>query len=112
MPLVTNTLITGANKGLSRRRVASSRLGTPSTWARATERGVKRQPSDWAWTRFVRLDVTDDASLTAAAAWLTQQPGGPDALINNAGIAEEEPLEQERVSRLRTATFAVPRRDY
>ncbi len=37
--------------------------------------------------RFVQLDVTDDASVNAAAAWLEQQPGGLDVLVNNAGIA-------------------------
>jgi len=38
--------------------------------------------------RFVPLDVTDDASVAAAAAaWIEQQRAGLDVLINNAAIA-------------------------
>ncbi len=36
---------------------------------------------------FVRCDVTQDADLTAAAAWLEQNWGGVDLVINNAGVA-------------------------
>jgi hypothetical protein len=37
--------------------------------------------------RFVPIDVTDDASVAAAAAWIERQKTGLDVLINNAGIA-------------------------
>ncbi|MDB4975993.1 MAG: putative short chain oxidoreductase [Myxococcaceae bacterium] len=84
---MTNTLITGANKGLgfetARRLLA---LGhTVYLGARDRERGEAAAARLGA--RFVQLDVTDDASVTAAATWLQQQPGGLDVLINNAGIA-------------------------
>jgi NAD(P)-dependent dehydrogenase (short-subunit alcohol dehydrogenase family) len=84
---MTNTLITGANKGLgfetARRLIA---LGhTVYVGARDRERGEAAARRLGA--RFVQLDVTDDASVTAAAAWIQQQPGGLDILINNAGIA-------------------------
>lgn len=84
---MTSTLITGANKGLgfetARRLVA---LGhTVYLGARDRERG--EAAAQRLGARFVQLDVTDDASVTAAVAWLRQQPGGLDVLINNAGIA-------------------------
>jgi NAD(P)-dependent dehydrogenase (short-subunit alcohol dehydrogenase family) len=37
--------------------------------------------------RFVPIDVTDDASVAASAAWIERQKTGLDVLINNAGIA-------------------------
>ena len=84
---MTNTLITGANKGLgyetARRLIA---LGhTVYVGARDREKGEAAAARLGA--RFVQLDVTDDGSVSAAAAWLEQQPGGLDVLINNAGIA-------------------------
>ena len=84
---MTNTLITGANKGLgfetARRLIA---LGhTVFLAARDRERG--QAAAEKLGAQFVQLDVTDDASVAAAAAWLAEQPGGLDVLINNAGIA-------------------------
>ena len=86
---MTTTLITGANKGLgfeaARRLIA---LGhTVYVGARDPERGEAAARRLGA--RFVPLDVTDDASVAAAAAWLQRQPGGLDVLINNAGILGE-----------------------
>jgi NAD(P)-dependent dehydrogenase (short-subunit alcohol dehydrogenase family) len=83
---MTNTLITGANKGLgfetARRLIA---LGhTVFLGARDQARG--EAAAGRLGARFVQLDVTDDVSVTAAAAWIGQQ-GGLDVLINNAGIA-------------------------
>lgn len=84
---MTNTLITGANKGLgfeAARRLKA--LGhTVFIGARDRERGEAAAQRSGA--RFVQLDVTSDASVAAAAAWLQQQAGGLDVLINNAGIA-------------------------
>ncbi len=84
---MTTTLITGANKGLgyeaARRLVA---LGhTVYLGARDPEKG--EAAAQRLGARFVQLDVTDDASVAAAAAWLQEQPGGLDVLVNNAGIA-------------------------
>jgi NAD(P)-dependent dehydrogenase (short-subunit alcohol dehydrogenase family) len=80
---MTNTLITGANKGLgyetARRLIA---LGhTVFLGARDPAKG--EAAAQRLGARFVHLDVTDDA----AATWIKQQPGGLDVLINNAGIA-------------------------
>ena len=45
----------------------------------------------------VPLDVTDDASVTAAAALVDEQGGGLDVLVNNAGITGGMPQEPTRV---------------
>jgi NAD(P)-dependent dehydrogenase (short-subunit alcohol dehydrogenase family) len=84
---MTNILITGGNKGLgyeaARRLIA---LGhTVFIGARDKERG--QAAAERLGARFVQLDVTDDASVAAAAKWASEQPGGLDVLINNAGIA-------------------------
>ena len=81
------TLITGANKGLgfetARRLIA---LGhTVYVGARDRQRG--EAAAQQLGARFVQLDVTDDASVAEAAAWVQQQGQGLDVLINNAGIA-------------------------
>src|SRR3954468_22486731 len=84
---MTNTLITGANKGLgyeaARRLIA---LGhTVYLGARDRERG--EGAAQRLGARYVPLDVTSDASVAAAAAWLKEHAGQLDVLINNAGIS-------------------------
>jgi NAD(P)-dependent dehydrogenase (short-subunit alcohol dehydrogenase family) len=79
--------ITGANKGLgfeAARRLAQ--LGhTVLVGARDAERG--RKAAAEIGGRFVAVDVTDDASVAAAAADVAAHEGHVDVLINNAGIA-------------------------
>lgn len=83
---MTTTFITGANKGLGRetaRRLIE--LGhTVLVGARDPERGAAAAAALGA--RFVPIDVTDDASVTAAAANVAEHEGSIDVLINNAGI--------------------------
>ncbi|MET7486689.1 SDR family NAD(P)-dependent oxidoreductase [Streptomyces sp. NPDC005538] len=83
---MTTTFITGANKGLghetARRLLA---LGhTVIVGARDEERGAAAAAALGA--RFVRIDVTDDVSVTAAAADVAAHEGVLDVLINNAGV--------------------------
>jgi NAD(P)-dependent dehydrogenase (short-subunit alcohol dehydrogenase family) len=84
---MTITLITGANKSLgyeTARRLID--LGhTVLIGARDPERG--RAAADALGARFVQLDVTDDASVTAAAADVAEHEGHLDVLVNNAGIS-------------------------
>ena len=57
-----------------------------------TERGFQRSRTARTLdARFVQLDVTDDASVEAAAA-LVAKTGGLDILVNNAGISDRTPV--------------------
>ncbi|MER6082693.1 SDR family oxidoreductase [Streptomyces sp. NPDC001833] len=82
---MTTTLITGANKGIgyetARQLIAAGH--TVYVGARDAERG--RRAAEELGARFVLLDVTDDASVEAAAKTVAAD-GGLDVLINNAGI--------------------------
>ncbi|MFF4223733.1 SDR family oxidoreductase [Streptomyces abikoensis] len=87
---MTTTLITGANKGLghetARRLLAAGH--TVYVGSRDAERG--RRAAERLGARMVVLDVTDDASVAAAAKTI-EADGGLDVLINNAGIEERTP---------------------
>ncbi|HVX46785.1 MAG TPA: SDR family NAD(P)-dependent oxidoreductase [Mycobacteriales bacterium] len=82
---MTATLITGANKGLgretARRLVAAGH--TVYIGSRDAEKG--RLAAADLGARSVQLDVTDDASVDAAAKAI----GSLDVLVNNAGIQVE-----------------------
>ena len=82
---MTTTLITGSNKGLgyetARQLIAAGH--TVYTGARDPERG--RTAAERLGARFICLDVTDDASVVAAAKAI-EADGGLDVLVNNAGI--------------------------
>lgn len=85
---MATTLITGANKGLgletARQLIA---LGhTVYLGSRDAERG--RRAADRLGARALQLDITDDASVEAAAKTV-EADGGLDVLVNNAGIADE-----------------------
>ena len=83
---MTITFITGANKGLgfeTARRLIE--LGhTVLLGARDLARGSAA--AERLGARFVRIDVTDDQSVAAAAADVERHEGSVDVLINNAGI--------------------------
>lgn len=87
----TIALVTGANKGLGRetvRRLAESGW-TVYLAARDAERGtaaVAELAAAGLTVRFVRLDVTSDESVAAAAELVHTQAGRLDVLINNAAI--------------------------
>ena len=87
---MTTTLITGANKGLgretARRLIAAGH--TVYLGSRDAERG--RLAAEALGARAVVIDVTDDASV-AAAAKAIEAEGGLDVLVNNAGIEGRTP---------------------
>src|SRR5712691_7341832 len=82
---MTTTLITGANKGLgfetARRLIAAGH--TVYVGSRDAERG--RRAAGQLGARMVLIDVTDDASVAAAAKTIDAD-GGLDVLVNNSGI--------------------------
>src|SRR5262249_8322633 len=81
---VMTTLITGANRGLgfevARQLVAAGH----QVWIGPRDETRGRQAADAVGARFVQFDVTDDASVTAAADTI----GELDVLVNNAGISD------------------------
>jgi NAD(P)-dependent dehydrogenase (short-subunit alcohol dehydrogenase family) len=89
-------LITGANKGIGFAAAGElARAGhTVLLGARDLERGtaaateLAEQGLD---VRFVRLDVTDPATIAAAADLIGTEYGRLDILINNAGISRDRP---------------------
>ncbi|WP_432512222.1 SDR family NAD(P)-dependent oxidoreductase [Kineococcus sp. SYSU DK001] len=83
---MTTTFITGANKSLgyetARRLVEAGH--TVVVGARDPQRG--RAAAQALGARFVQVDVTDDASVQAAAADVAAHEGTVDVLVNNAGV--------------------------
>jgi NAD(P)-dependent dehydrogenase (short-subunit alcohol dehydrogenase family) len=87
---MSTTLITGANKGLgfetARRLIGAGH--TVYVGSRDAERG--QRAADQLGARLLLIDVTDDASV-AAAAKTVEAGGGLDVLVNNAGIEARTP---------------------
>jgi len=88
----TIALITGANKGLGYEtaRSLAARGVTVLIGARDPERGraaAQKLAAEGADARFVQVDVTDAASITAAAEHIDAAFGRLDILVNNAGIS-------------------------
>lgn len=86
-------LVTGANKGIGLEvaRQLAERGYTVWLGARDEARGVAaaRQLADAGDVRYVRLDVTDEASVRAAATRIGEQTGALDVLVNNAAVLLE-----------------------
>ncbi|MFD5468977.1 SDR family oxidoreductase [Streptomyces sp. NPDC127105] len=89
---MTTTLITGANKGLgyetARRLIAAGHTVYVGSRDEARGRDAAERLGDGA--RAVQLDVTDDASVAAAARTI-EADGGLDVLVNNAGVEARGP---------------------
>jgi NAD(P)-dependent dehydrogenase (short-subunit alcohol dehydrogenase family) len=80
-------LITGANKGIGYEtaRLLAAQGVTTIVGARDEERG--RAAAARLGQPYVRLDVTDEHGVAAAAKWIEQEYGALDILVNNAGVA-------------------------
>ncbi len=88
----TIALVTGANKGIGLEiaRQLGARGATVLAGARDAARGggaERELRAGGADARFVPLDVTDAASVQAAAEAIEAEYGRLDILVNNAGIA-------------------------
>ena len=87
-------LVTGANKGIGFETVRQLAQQGYTVWlgSRDQDRGEaaadKLAPEGD--VRYLAIDVTDPASISAAVARIDQEPGALDILVNNAGIAIHE----------------------
>jgi NAD(P)-dependent dehydrogenase (short-subunit alcohol dehydrogenase family) len=99
----TIALVTGANKGIGF-AIATGlgalgwRVGVGARDDGRREEAVERLRSTGVDAFGVPLDVTDDASVTAAAEQLDGLAGRLDVLVNNAGITGGLPQEPTRTS--------------
>jgi NAD(P)-dependent dehydrogenase (short-subunit alcohol dehydrogenase family) len=82
-------LVTGANKGIGLQiaKDLAARGFTVLVGSRNLERGEAAAKSIGAAARAIQLDVTSQASITAAAARIRNEFGRLDVLVNNAAIA-------------------------
>ncbi|MER5633914.1 SDR family oxidoreductase [Streptomyces nitrosporeus] len=103
-------LVTGANKGIGYEIAAGLGALGWSVGVGARDRGrgeaaVEKLRAAGADAFGVALDVTDDASVTAAARLLEERAGRLDVLVNNAGITGGGPQEPTTVGigRMRAA---------
>ena len=90
-------LVTGGNRGIGFEVARQlGRLGyVPIVASRDRELGtaaVERLAADGVVAQWVELDVTDEATVRAAAEWVERRYGRLDALINNAAIAVDDAL--------------------
>lgn len=111
---MTITLITGGNKGIGYETARRLIVAGHTVWigARDTERG--HRAAEALGASFVQLDVTEDASVTAAVEKIRADAGHLDVLINNAGIlgdvtAPEEMTVEQLRSVYETNVFGVVR---
>jgi NAD(P)-dependent dehydrogenase (short-subunit alcohol dehydrogenase family) len=87
---MTTTLITGANKGLGYEPARQLAAAGHTVYVGARDPECGRQAAGRLGARFVQLDVTDDASVAAAAKTI-EADGGLDVLVNNAGVEGRAP---------------------
>jgi len=86
-------LISGANKGIGfeiARGLGAKKIKV-LVGARDQARGkaaVEKLKAEGADARFVKLDVTDRATIQRAGEWIEKEFGRLDILVNNAGIGE------------------------
>lgn len=111
---MTLTLITGANKGLGHETARQLIRAGHTVYIGARDAGRGQAAARELGARFVRLDVTDQASVDAAAALVAAAEGRLDVLVNNAGISgryvpapEIDAAEVERV--FATNVFGIVR---
>jgi NAD(P)-dependent dehydrogenase (short-subunit alcohol dehydrogenase family) len=82
-------LVTGASSGFGR-LLAARLAGRGHTVFGTSRRGAAVDGS----VPILRLDVRDDASVTACVAAVRDRAGDVDVLVNNAGYVHEGPLEE------------------
>ena len=94
---MTRTLITGASRGLGYHTAQRLLALGHEVWVSARDPKSGTEAAQTLGARFLHLDVTDDASV-AAAAQVVVEGGGLDVLINNAGISDRTPVAETTAS--------------
>ncbi|MDI5962161.1 SDR family NAD(P)-dependent oxidoreductase [Streptomyces sp. SL13] len=84
---MTITLITGANKGLGRETARRLVAAGHTVYVGARSEDNARRTAEELGARPLLIDITDDASVRAAADRLAAEHDTLDVLVNNAGIA-------------------------
>jgi NAD(P)-dependent dehydrogenase (short-subunit alcohol dehydrogenase family) len=84
---MTVTLITGANKGLGYETARQLIERGHSVYLGARDAARGEIAATALGSRFVQLDVTNDASVETALAVVAEREGRLDVLINNAGVS-------------------------
>ena len=93
-------LVTGCSSGIG--AATAARLGRRGRTVYATARNVDSlEAARAAGCRTLALDVTDDASMTAAVEQIVDEHGRIGALVNNAGYGEYGAIEDVPVERIR-----------
>jgi NAD(P)-dependent dehydrogenase (short-subunit alcohol dehydrogenase family) len=111
---MTTTLITGANKGLGKETARQLLAAGHTVYVGARDETRGRASADELGAHFVALDVTDDASVSAALARIDDE-GGLDVVVNNAAIAMlalNGPDAARCSTRTRSGSSASPRRHF
>jgi NAD(P)-dependent dehydrogenase (short-subunit alcohol dehydrogenase family) len=93
-------LITGASSGMGK-ETAKALIQAGYTVYTAARRVEKMQDLEKIGAHIVKMDVTDEASMTAGVQSILQKEGSIDILINNAGYGsygaiEDVPIEEAR----------------
>jgi NAD(P)-dependent dehydrogenase (short-subunit alcohol dehydrogenase family) len=92
MPDTKVALVTGANKGIGLQiaKDLAAQQFTVLLGSRDLQRGQAAAQTIDATAHAVQLDVTDPASMAAAAQRITSEYGHLDVLVNNAGISHAD----------------------
>jgi len=83
----TITLITGGNKGIGYETARQLMKLGHTVYIGARSEVLGKAAAEKLGACFVQLDVTDDDSVSAAAAEIEEREGRLDVLVNNAGIS-------------------------
>jgi NAD(P)-dependent dehydrogenase (short-subunit alcohol dehydrogenase family) len=87
---MTTTLITGATRGVGRETARRLVQLGHVVYLGSRDPAAGQQAADDLGARMLPLDVTDDASVAAAAGRVSAEAGVLDVLVNNAGIAGQQ----------------------
>jgi NAD(P)-dependent dehydrogenase (short-subunit alcohol dehydrogenase family) len=104
---MSTILITGANKGLGREAARRLADAGHDVWVGARDAAAGSEAAEALGGRFVQVDVTDDASVAAAAQSIRDAGTGLDVLVNNAGIIGARTPVAEITAEQLAATFAT-----